>query len=313
MKTVTPFLYLLLLFLFSPLHAADKALFDEMARGQEAIAGLQRHQLVIDGQKIFYLDNENRSAKRTILLIHGFGDSSLTWTQFSRRLRDNDFRIVVPDLLGFGQSDRPAQADYRYPAQSARLFALMQKLGVEEFHVAGNSMGGGIAAQMALDHPSRIQSLILMDAAGIHYRPTDLDRALLDGRNLLVVKAPQDFEALMALVFHNRPPAPRPIVDYLAQRAVQDSALHGRIMRDALFEDINFLMLKMESITSPTLILWGDKDRLLHPDNAKVMHHFIKGSQLVIMPDVGHSPQMEVPYESSEVVVKFVLSLDAGK
>lgn len=298
--------FCLWLLVLLPVQAADKALFDEISRGQEGVAGLKRHEVVIDGQKLFYLDNENKQATRTILLVHGFGDSSLTWVQFSRRLRDSGFRIVAPDLPGFGQSAKPLQADYRYPAQSARLFSLMQKLGVEKFHVAGNSMGGAIAARMALDQPGRIASLTLMDAAGIHYRPTDMDRALLDGRNLLVMKTPQAFEEAMAMVFYKRPPAPRPVTDYLAERAVKDSPLHERILREALFEDINFLMLEMEKISTPTLIVWGEKDRLLHPDNARVLHHFIKGSRLVMMPEVGHVPQMEAPYESSAIVIEFI-------
>jgi pimeloyl-ACP methyl ester carboxylesterase len=289
--------------------ASNKSLFEEISQGQEEIAGLKRHTIKIDGQRIFYLDNEKSNAEQTILLIHGFGDRSLTWMQFSRRFRDAGFRIIVPDLLGFGKSDKPEQADYRFSAQSARLFELMKKLNVEKLHVVGNSMGGGIAAQMALDAPEKIASLTLMDAAGIHYKPTDMDRALLNGRNMLVIKTPQDFRDVMAMVAYKSVPAPRPVVDYLAEQAVENSALHERILRDALFEDLNFLMLEMEKITTPTLIVWGEKDRLLHPDNAKVLHHFIKNSKLEIMPDIGHVPQMEAPFESSEIVLNFIQGL----
>lgn len=286
-------------------QAADKALFDEILQGQEKIAGLKRHEAVIDGQKIFYLDNEAKGG-RTILLIHGFGDSSMTWVQFARRLRDNGFRIIAPDLLGFGQSPRPPQADYRFAAQAGRMFALMQQLGIESFHVAGNSMGGGVAGEMAVEQPKKILSLTLIDAAGVHYKPADLDRALLNGRNMLVLKTPQDFEAMLDMVFTNRPPSPRPVLDYLAERAIKDAPLHEKILRDALFEDVNFLLLKMEAITAPTLILWGEKDRVLSPENAKVFNRFIKGSQVVVMPGLGHAPQVEAPYESSDIVVKFI-------
>lgn len=290
-------------------QASDKALFEDMAKVQEAIAGLKRHEIKLDGQKIFYLDNENVQAKESVLLIHGFGDRSLTWVQFSRRLRDAGYRIIAPDLLGFGKSDKPLQADYRYPVQSARLFALMKKLDIEKFHVIGNSMGGAIAAQMALVAPDKVSSLTMIDSAGIHYKPTELDREMLNGRNLLVIKTPQDFETMMDLVAYKRIPAPRPMLDYLAEQMINNSALHERILREALFEDINFLMLEMEKIRTPTLIVWGEKDRLLHPDNAKVLHHFIKGSRLVMMPETGHIPQMEAPFESSAFVVDFIKSV----
>ncbi len=301
---------LLALSLLTPLlaQAADKALFDEILQGQEAIAGLKRHEVVIDGQKIFYLDNENKGG-RPLLLIHGFGDSSMTWVQFARRFRHENFRVIAPDLLGFGQSARPADADYRFSAQAGRMFALMQHLGVERFHVAGNSMGGGVAGEMAATQPQKILSLTLIDAAGVHYKPADLDRAMLAGRNMLVLKTPQDFEALLDLVFVNRPPSPRPVLDYLAERAVRDWPLHERIVRDVLFEDVNFLLLKMDAITAPTLVLWGEQDRLLSVENTKVFKRFIAHSQVVILPGTGHAPQMEVPNESSAAVVKFIEAL----
>lgn len=297
---------LLLLPLFA--HAADKALFDDILKGQEAVAGFKRHEAVVDGQKIFYLDNEQQGGK-PILLIHGFGDSSMTWVQFSRSLRHEGFRVIAPDLLGFGESARPADANYSFAAQAKRMFALMQQLGVEKFHVAGNSMGGGIAAEMAATQSQKILSLTLIDAAGVHYKPADLDRAMLEGRNMLVLKNRQDFDALLNLVFVNKPPVPEPVTGYLAERAIKDWPLHERIAREALLDDMNFLLLKMDAITAPTLILWGEKDRLLSVENTQVFKKFIRGSQVVIMPNVGHAPQVEMPYESSAEVVKFVNTL----
>lgn len=291
-----------------PALAADKALFDDILKAQEAVAGLKRHEAVIDGQKIFYLDNEQKEG-RPILLIHGFGDSSMTWVQFARSLKHEGFRVIAPDLLGFGESARPADAAYSFSAQAKRLFTLMQQLGVEKFHVAGNSMGGGIAAEMAATQAQKILSLTLIDAAGVHYKPADLDRALLAGRNMLVLKNRQDFEALLDMVFVTKPPVPEPVTSYLAERAIKDWPLHERIAISALMDDMNFLLLKMDAITSPTLILWGEKDRLLSVENTQVLKKFIRGSQVVIMPNVGHAPQVEVPYESSAEVVKFVNGL----
>lgn len=298
-----------LVFSLPAFAAADKAIFDDISMGQEAVAGLNRHEATIEGIRIFYLDNDKRTAKRTVLLVHGFGDSGLSWTQFARLFRDNDFRIVIPDLPGFGQSDKGPARDYRYEAQARRLFVLMQSIGASKFHVVGNSMGGGIAAELAIQQPAAIQSLTLMDAAGIHYRPTELDRAMLAGHNPLVMKKPEDFDAMISLASAQRPAMPRPVLDYLSERAVQDSALHQHIFQDVLFEDINFLLPKLDSIKAPTLILWGEKDRILHPDNAKIFSKYIRGSQVVIMPNVGHIPMAEVPYESAAEVVKFIDAL----
>lgn len=309
MRTFFTIGVLVALLLAVPARAADKELFDEIARGQEAIAGLNRHEITIDGVRIHYLDNDRTTARRTILMIHGFGDSGLGWVQFARLFRDNEFRIVVPDLPGFGQSDKRPDTDYRYAAQARRLASLMQSLGVSRYHVTGNSMGGGVAAELSLQQPVAVQSLTLMDAAGIHYRPTELDRSLLAGRNLLVMKKPEDFEAMLSFASAQRPAMPRPVLDYLSERAVKDSALHERIFHEALFEDINFLLPRLDAIKAPTLVLWGEKDRVLHPDNAAIFNKYIKDSRVVMLPNVGHIPMAEVPYESGAEVLKFIDAL----
>ncbi|MCC6200883.1 MAG: alpha/beta hydrolase [Moraxellaceae bacterium] len=299
----------LLPLLSAPVLAGNKAIFEDITKGQEAIAGLNRHEILIDGARIHYLDNDRTTAKRTILLIHGFGDSGLGWVQFARLFRDNDFRIVIPDLLGFGLSDKKPDTDYRYDAQARRLAVLMQALKVTRYHVAGNSMGGAVAAELAIQQPALVCSLTLLDAAGVHYRPTELDRALLAGRNPLVMKKPEDFDAMLSFAMVQRPIMPRPVLDYLSERAVKDSVLHERIFQEALFDDINFLLPKLDAIKSPTLIIWGEKDRVLHPDNAKIFNKFIKDSRVIILPNVGHLPMLEVPYESAVEVVKFIDAL----
>ncbi len=293
----------------APALAGNKAIFEDISKGQEAIAGLNRHEILIDGVRIHYLDNDRAAAKRTILMIHGFGDSGLGWVQFARLFRDNDFRIVIPDLPGFGLSDKNPDTDYRYDAQARRLAVLMQALKVAHFHVAGNSMGGAVAAELAIQQPHSVRSLTLLDAAGVHYRPSELDRALLAGRNPLVMKKPEDFDAMLSFAMTQRPIMPRPILDYLSERAIKDSTLHERIFQDALFNDINFLLPKLDAIQSPTLIIWGEKDRVLHPDNAKIFNKFIKDSRVVILPNIGHIPMVEAPYESAAEVVKFIDAL----
>lgn len=313
MKFLLRFLCCVLIFSMASAWAYDKEVVDGMLRGQEGIAGLKRHEAVIDGEKIFYLDNERAAAGRTIMLVHGFGDSSLSWTFFARVFRDGDYRVIIPDLLGFGQSGRPAGADYRYPAQSKRLFALLASLKVSSVHLVGNSMGGGVVAEMALQQPQQVASLTLMDAAGVHYKPTELDQQLMSGNNFLISRKPGDFERMVEFASFSRPPMPRPIVDYLSERAVQDGALHEKIFHDALFNDIDFLLLDLDRIKAPTLILWGEKDRVLSPDNAKVFKKYIPDSRVQVFPDVGHIPMMEIPEVSGLAVSQFIDGLYVKK
>lgn len=296
-----------------PAWSYDKDVVEDTLRGQEGIAGLKRHEVVIDGQKIFYLDNERATAGRTIMLVHGFGDSGLSWTFFARIFRDGDYRVIIPDLLGFGRSARPAAADYRYAAQSKRLFALLASLKVSSVHLVGNSMGGGVVAQMALEQPQQVASLTLMDAAGVHFKPTELDERLLAGDNFLISKKPADFERMIDFASFTRPPMPRPILDYLSERAVDDHVLHEKIFHDALFNDINFLLLDLDKIKAPTLIIWGEQDRVLSPENAKVFKKYIPDSRVQIFPNVGHIPMIEIPEISGIAVSQFIDGLSVKK
>ena len=300
---------LLLALVVVPAWGFDKAIVEETLLGQEGIAGLKRHEITIDGHRIFYLDNERTTAGRTVMFIHGFGDSSLSWTYFARIFRDGDYRIIIPDLLGFGRSDRPLDADYGYAAQSRRLFALLQSQKIGSVHLVGNSMGGGIAAEMALQQPVMVASLTLMDAAGVHYRVTDLDQELMKGNNFLVPKRAEDFERLLDFVTVQRPAMPRPVLEYLADRAVRDSALHERIFHDALLRDIDFLIMDLDGIKAPTLIAWGEKDRVLSPDNAKVFKKYIPDSRIVYFPNAGHVPMIEIPEESALATRNFIEGL----
>lgn len=311
MPRLLPALGLLLSLLALPCFAYDKAVVEETISAQEDIAGLAPHKIVLDGQSIAYLDNGQTRAPRTVVFVHGFGDSSLSWTFFARLFRDAGYRIVIPDLLGFGDSARPANGDYSYEAQARRVLALMKSLNIASAHLVGNSMGGGVAAEMALLQPQSVASLTLMDAAGVHYRTTQLDREFMAGHNMLVIKQPADFEHMIDFVTYERPLLTQPVVDYMAERAIKDNALHEKIFREVLFPDINFLLLDLARIQSPTLVLWGAEDKVLSPENAKVFKQYIPNSQLVLLPKVGHIPMVEAPVDSARAVLKFIDGLPA--
>ncbi|MDF2445338.1 MAG: abhd6-B [Moraxellaceae bacterium] len=313
MRTLTRFLLCFLMLAPLPAIALDREMVEDMLRSQEGIAGLKRFEAVIDGHKVSYLDNGRATAGRTVMFVHGFGDSSASWMFFARSFRDGDYRVIIPDLLGFGRSARPAAGDYGYAAQARRLLLLMEKLQVKSAHLVGNSMGGGVVAQMSLLRPDAVASLTLMDSAGVHFKATELDQQVLKGNNFLIPKKPEDFERLLDYVAYRRPVMTRPIIDYLADRAVKDAPLHERIFYEVLIHDVGFLTLALADIKAPTLILWGEKDRVLHPDNARVFNRYIPGSRLHYFPEAGHVPMAEIPDESALVVTRFIDGLYSGR
>ncbi|HET8730562.1 MAG TPA: alpha/beta hydrolase [Moraxellaceae bacterium] len=291
--------------------AYDKALAEEMLQSQEGIAGLKRHEVAVDGQRISYLDNERDKAPRTVMLVHGFGDSSASWMYMARLFRDAGYRILVPDLPGFGRSSRNRDADYGYVAQGNRLFQMLDLLKVGNVHLVGNSMGGGVVGEMALLQPARVASLTLIDAAGVHTRATDLDREVLKGSNFLIPKVPEDLPRLLDFAMAKRPIVPQPIVDLMAERAVADNALHSRIFYQVLMPDVGFLTLHLADIKAPTLVIWGDKDRLLDLENGKVFQRYIPDARLVVLPGIGHMPMTEAPEETGIDILHFIDEVSA--
>lgn len=311
MRLLTSLLLSLFLLLPGLAGAYDKALVEEMLQSQEGIAGLKRFETTIDGQRLSYLDNGRTGAARTIMFVHGFGDSSASWMFMARLFRDGDYRVIIPDLPGFGRSSRNPDADYGYVAQGKRLFQLLQQLKVGSVHLVGNSMGGGVVGEMALLKPQAVASLTLIDAAGVHTRATDLDREVLKGSNFLIPKAVEDLPRLLDFAMARRPVMSQPIIDYMAERAVADNALHTRIFYGVLMPDVGFLTLQLADIKAPTLVIWGEKDRLLDPENGKVFARYIPNARLVVLPGIGHMPMAEAPEDTGMAILQFIEGLGA--
>ena len=116
------------------------------------------------GDKMVYAENGN-IAGEPLLLIHGFGGNKDNFTRIARQL--DGYHLIIPDLLGFGESSKPMSADYRSEAQATRLHELLQAKGLaENIHVGGNSMGGAISVAYAAKYPKDVKSLWLVDSAG---------------------------------------------------------------------------------------------------------------------------------------------------
>jgi abhydrolase domain-containing protein 6 len=240
-----------------------------------------------------------------MLLLHGFGADKDHWTRFARHLTD-DFRIVAPDLPGFGESSRDASLDYSPAAQVERLDAIADALGLERFHLGGNSMGGMLAGLYAAAHPERVQSVLLFAPAGVtRAKPSELQRAMDEGRNPLLVRSAAEFASLLDFVFVDPPWVPSSILDFLAARAVADRPLHEKILADWLggqtpLEDA------LAGVEAPVLVVWGDHDRLLDVSGADVLRETRPGAEVVILENVGHVPMVERPEESADAVRRFL-------
>ena len=259
-------------------------------------SGLRTRHATVDGFDIPYLDGGTGDV---LLLIHGFGGDKDNFTLIARYLTPH-YRVLIPDLPGFGDASRDPKASYAMADQVARIHGFLTQLGIERCHIGGNSMGGFIAAQFAVPYGHMVQSLWLLDPAGTtasHSSPM-LANYGATGENPLLVRRVADYNDTISATTHKTPFVPRVARVALGRRAVADFELHTRIMRQ--MAESPLLELTYKPMPTPALIVWGREDAILSPSGAESFRQMFPNSQVIIMQGIGHLPMAEAPKQTAD-------------
>jgi pimeloyl-ACP methyl ester carboxylesterase len=265
------------------------------------------------GFHVHYQD-EGHPSLPLLVLLHGFGDSYTSWDGWVRELGSR-FRIIRLDFPGHGLTRAPEDYVLRGDALADFVDAFAARLDLPQFAVAGNSMGGSVAWQLALRHPDRVNALVLLDAAGfpnekppaavplafriLKYR---LGRALL--RN--IDNRPLIDEGLKTDVYDKSVITPA-FVDRWAE--FQRAPGHRAILMSIDPRSMNNAEAPiLQYIRAPTLVVNGESDVLVEPASARKLAAAIPGAKLIIYPQVGHLPQIEIPQRSAADAAEFVQS-----
>ena len=258
-----------------------------------------------------------------ILLIHGIGDNSTTWSTVQTKLAQR-FTVIAPDLLGHGRSDKP-RADYSVAAYANGMRDLLSVLDIDSVTVVGHSLGGGVAMQFAYQFPQLVNRLILVGAGGV---TKDVNLALR------VAAMPMGSEALALL----RLPLVLPTLQAVGRcsGALLGSTRAGRDIHEALriLSDLPeptassafartlravvdwrgqvVTMLDRCYLTQsvPVQLIWGSHDSVIPVSHADMAHAAMPGSQLEIFQGSGHFPFHDDPDRFVEVVEQFIDSTD---
>jgi pimeloyl-ACP methyl ester carboxylesterase len=284
----------------APEHAVRAALAYE-----RRLAGLERKEITLaSGLRYAYLEG-GRGAP--LLLLHGFGANKDNFARVARYLTPR-YRVIVPDHIGFGESSKPPQADYAPRAQAERLRALMRQLGVTKLHLGGNSMGGHIALTYAAQYPKEVESLWILNAAGVWSAPpSELRKTMAEtGENPMLVQDEDDFAQLVSLVTAKPLMIPRPFLDVVAQERIKNFALEQRIFKQLAADSVEE---RIRGLAIPTLIVWGQQDRVLHPGSAGILQMLLIRSEVVMMQGVGHLPMLEEPERCALDYLRFRATL----
>jgi abhydrolase domain-containing protein 6 len=283
--------------------AAPAYLYNKAIDGLRKNAGLTIKSVNIPDFKIVYAEG---GAGDTIIMLHGFGGNKDNWPRFAKYFTPN-YRVIIPDLPGFGDSSKSQDAKYNIMSQVERLNLFVKKLKLTKFHIVGNSMGGSIAGNYAATYPDMVKTLALFDSAGV-VTPVKSERALLleKGINPLVAMDEKGYDRLLEIVFNRPPPLPPVIKKYLAKQAIKAGPLNEKIYNEMTNTDITSLEGKLNKITAPTLIVWGDKDKVIDVSSVPIFKKKIKSSKSAIIKECGHLPMMEKPQETASVYQAFL-------
>ena len=237
--------------------------------------------------------------------MHGFGANKENWLRFSRSFKD-DYHVVIVDLPGHGKSLKSFDLNYTLDNQVAWLHEFTQSIGLKSFHLAGNSMGGAISAVYAVKYPSQVMSATLIDPAGVHDFRSVMQDLIDEGNNPLVVEDAQGFNELMDFALEQRPFIPWPITEVSAEKAKKLKPLNNKIWNDIQEGQGESFKPLLEKIRVPTLVQWGEQDRVINYKNIEVFKTLIPAVKTHIWPNVGHAPMVEIPSESAELMLSHI-------
>jgi pimeloyl-ACP methyl ester carboxylesterase len=254
-----------------------------------------------------------RGSGPPIFLLHGSFASLHTWQDWEDALRKS-FTTVSLDLPGHGLTGPNETETYTTDYYTKLVLALADSLKLDTFYVAGNSMGGAVAWKLALRAPDRVKKLVLIDAAGFWNAHKNANRpwifkALqnpLFRKGFTHITPKFVFNLNMKQVYGDENRVRQEVTEryyHLMLREGNREATLKRINQDEPDQSNT-----IEQITTPTLILWGKKDRWIPVEHAYLFQQAISGSTLIVLDEAGHVPMEEVPSASVRPVVEFFLS-----
>ena len=257
-----------------------------------------------------------------ILLIHGMAGSSRTWREVFPLLA-RDHKVIAPDLLGHGESAKPL-GDYSLGAFASGLRDFLGVLGIERVTVVGQSLGGGVAMQLAYQHPEICERLVLVGSGGLGREVSWILRALtLPGADLLMPIMFPGFvrdlgNQVSRFLYRKGWRAPHLAETWRAYASLTESE-----NRDAFVRTLRSVIdLGGQSVSArdrlylaaglPTLIVWGEEDDIIPVSHAYEAHEAMPHSRLEIIPGAGHFVHVQEPQRFAEILIDFIKTTKPG-
>lgn len=270
-------------------------------------SGLVSKSAQIGPLRFAYLEGPEEAGLESIIMLHGFGASKENWLRFAGYLSDQ-YHVVAVDLLGHGANKRDLAQSYTVESQVEYLHQVAKVLGIEKFHLVGNSMGGAISSLYAATYPKQVHTITLISPAGVHDIPSKMDELLEKGTNPLIALNVDDFKYLLDFVMEKPPFIPAAITKVEAEKAASRIDINQKIFKDLRSDLEKGMEGQLKNIQAPALLIWGDQDRAINVANIDKYAQLIPKATKLVMPGIGHLAMIEVPEESAEATIEFLQS-----
>lgn len=276
-----------------------------------------------NGARVHFRD-EGNSAGPVIVLVHGSNASLHTWEPWLAEFAST-YRVVTLDLPGHGLTGGVPDGDYSSAGQLKTVAAIVDHLGLDQFVLGGNSMGGGVTWRYALEHQDQVKAMILVDASGPPAWWKERREAQADDK-----EPPLVFELLgkpwfraiakhidpyqltvqgVNSAYNNSPVVDQALIDRFYELSLREGTRDATMARFGSRRSFDETF-DLSVLTQPTLVMWGREDSLISVEMADKFADALPNTTVVIYDDVGHIPMEEIPVRSAKDVLTFLDTLE---
>ncbi len=284
-----------------------KAQLELLHRAFAAVARLRPARIPLPDVTLALARRMGRADRTPLVCLHGFGGDKETWLLLAAALGPM-VPLTALDLPGHGESSMPAASTgpLTIGRHARAALAAMDQLGIQRAVVCGNSMGGGVALRLAVDHPERVAGLVLVSSVGSDMHHHAAVAAWRTGKNPLIPEE-HEIDDFIAAALDGPTHIPISVIRYVATTRARAATRLRKLFDDfTSHHGAEGVPEDLSSVRVPALILHGETDPIISRSDAETLHQRLAGSELHHLPKVGHAPQLEAPRRTAQLVRDFL-------
>lgn len=255
---------------------------------------------------------EKGEGSNHIVLLHGFRSHTFTWRFLIDPLAKAGYHVWAVDLIGYGLSDKPEHVTYDIAFFEDQVTAFMKEKGISKAHLVGNSMGGGLALNIALSHPQQVSSLSLLNALGYpHELPFYISICRYISQIWTPFLGPRMVRHTMNYIVYNREEISDEQVEAYSLPYRFPGGITATLLTLQQFDNKHLLNMEQHypSLQHPMLVIWGEHDSQIPVSHFDKFAHDFPHAQKLLIPKCGHIPQEETPQEVLTSLLDFLQDL----